>query len=152
MEKALYEPIRKTVEEIFVKLGKCHFEITADGRISNKLKEYLDDTALYILKMEKFSPDIMGYGGRDGRGVIVVEIKKNLKLKDIFQAKQYGEIFRARYVLVVYAKPLTEEIKRCFAQRSILHRSYGSTIMLAEFDEVKGRINEDAWYDGEYPH
>ena len=145
MEKTLYEPVRKALEETFVKLGKCYFEITAGGKISNKLKEYLDDTALYILKVEKFSPDIMGYGGQDGRGVVVVEIKKNLKLKDIFQAKQYGEIFRARYVLVIYTKPLAEEIKRCFKQRySML---YHPDIMLAEFDEVKGQINEDAWYD-----
>ena len=158
MEKSLYEPVKKALEENFKKLGNCYFEITAKGKISDKLKRYFDDIDLHIINVEKFSPDLIGYVikgffSRDNLGlgkaeeIIVVEVKNNLKLKDIYQAKQYGEIFNAKYTLLIYSEPLAEEIRRFLKQRpDILSHSAGyQQVRMAQFDEAEGKIKEDTW-------
>ena len=80
-EEQLYEPIRDTLRNIFrqylekeIKAKEevmrepmsflwknVYLEITANGHFSEMLKEQLDDRALSIIRVEKFSPDIMGF-------------------------------------------------------------------------------------------
>jgi len=64
-EEQLYEPIKNALQREFEKYvgysGKVYLEITAKGRFSEDLKEVLDDRALAILRVERFSPDITGF-------------------------------------------------------------------------------------------
>lgn len=160
MEKTLYEPIKKALEEEFEKFGECHFEITAKGEISNKIKNSLDDFALYIINVERFSPDIMGYVIKrltdrplneilsNKKELVVVEVKHEIKIKDIYQAKQYGEIFNAKYTLLIYTKPMSEEKRRFFEKRPVIlsHTAGYQNVTIAQFDEGTGKIKDDSWY------
>ena len=66
-EEQLYEPVKNALQREFKKYGskyyegKVYLEITAKGQFSEDLKEVLDDKALSILRVERFSPDITGF-------------------------------------------------------------------------------------------
>lgn len=160
VENSLYEPIKNSLEKEFGKLGKCYFEITAKGKISNEIKNLLDDLALYIINVERFSPDIMGYVVKglldkpideilsSNKDLVVVEVKDKIKIKDIYQAKQYGEIFNAKHTLLIYIEPISEEIRRFLEKRPeiLSHLAGYKNLMLAQFDKGKGKILEKSWY------
>ena len=85
-ERDLYEPVRRELAEKFSVSGDVHLEVSADGRISEKVKEKLDDVSLHIINFERVKPDIIGFvrfETRIGRGTgyfqdekIVVEVKR----------------------------------------------------------------------------
>ena len=53
-EKALYEPIRQALIKKFgAVFGDVHIETTSNGKFSHKLKEALDKSTLYIMRVEK---------------------------------------------------------------------------------------------------
>jgi hypothetical protein len=73
-EEQLYEPVLDALKVIFEQYViseakkvmrepldfNVYLEITAKGHFSEMLKEQLDDRALSIIRVEKFSPDING--------------------------------------------------------------------------------------------
>jgi len=160
MEDSYYGPIKKILEKEFGKLGKCYFEITAKGKISNEIKSLLDDLALYIINVERFSPDIMGCvikGFMDKpineilsnkKELVVVEVKPKIKIKDIYQAKQYGEIFNAKYTLLIYIEPMPEEIRRFLRKRAVIlsHSAGYQRVAIVQFDKETGKIKNDSWF------
>lgn len=150
-EKELYEGVKQNLQELFQKIGKCYLEITAEGKISNELKRMLDDLSLYIINVERFSPDIMGYVIEEelseSKDIIVVEIKPSkIRIKDIFQAKIYGEIFNAKYTLLISSESIAEEIRRFLEKRpEILSHSAGyKSVITAQFDKKENIIK--SWY------
>jgi len=101
-----------------------HLEITAKGHFSETLKEQLDDRALSILRVEKFSPDIMGFvqkGPTSSKELITVEVKAEpITLKSISRAKLYQDIFKATYGLLISTERISEEIRRFILDRSAI--------------------------------
>jgi hypothetical protein len=119
-EEKLYEPIVSFLKIMFGKYVEkdveaekklqrdtlsspdenLYLEITANGRFSEFLKEQLDDRALGIINVERFSPDIMGFVQRtksSRKELITVEVKAQpITLKSISRAKLYQDIFQSR--------------------------------------------------------
>jgi hypothetical protein len=160
LEESFYNPVKMALEKEFKKIGNCYFEVTAKGKISSEIKDIFDDVALYIIKVERFSPDIMGYIIKglvykplnkilsNKKELIIVEVKQALKIKDIYQAKQYGEIFNAKYALLIYLESIPVEIKRFLDKRpEILSHSAGyQNVILAQFDKQTQEIIKNSWY------
>ena len=139
-EEKLYEPIKNELERIFesyVAKDKkqtyqssplpspenrdVYLEITAKRHISDILKRQFDTDALYIMKVEEFYPDIMGFVRKEPsspKELITVEVKAiPIKIKHIERAKTYQNIFNARYGLLVSSKGIPEEIRRFVSNR-----------------------------------
>ncbi len=54
---------------------------------------------------------------------ITVEIKREVvTIQHVYQAKMYGDLFRAKYALLISPEPIPEEIKRLHRQLSLLNR------------------------------
>lgn len=146
-EEQLYEPIKKALHrelEDYINsekerassefFGRVHLEITANGHFSERLKEVLDDDALSIIRVEKFSPDIMGFIQKNPyiQELITVEVKaEKIKIKHISTAKLYADIFRAKYGMLISPKRLPEEIKRFISNRYEIR----GNVIIAQFDE-----------------
>jgi len=122
-EKELYEPVRRELAERFSVSGKAYLEVSADGRISETVKEKLDDVCLHIINFERLKPDIIGFlrtETKTGRGVgyyhddmIIAEVKnEQIGITDIIQTKAYAEVFAAQHAFLVSSEPIPEEIKR----------------------------------------
>ncbi len=146
-EEELYEPIQLTLIGILKKYldaekkrlnlptdseGKVHLEITAKGHFSEELKEVLDDKALSIIRVEKFSPDIMGFIQKDqySKEKITVEVKPDkITIKDISRTKLYADIFDAKYGILISPRSIPEEIRRFISDKYAIR----GNIIIAEF-------------------
>jgi len=154
-EEDLYVPIQRELLRKFAAGGaQCHIEITAKGSISNRLKRTLTDVMLHIVDVERFVPDLMGYTYAkepiDPYNVkrIIVEVKnEKIQLKDVFQAKNYGELFEADFALLISTDSLPETIRR-FLEKKVGLTSYWAykTVRIARFDTSTEKIDEDSWY------
>lgn len=153
-EKKLYRPIRDALQKEIDRnllLDTCYLEVTADGKISERIKVQLDDAALYLLKTERRVPDIIGiiydgsllpapFKGQDK--LLVVEVKKHkIRLEDVYQIKSYAEIFKADHAVFITCEPVPEELKRIFDKRpELLGYSIGKNIAVAQFDVKSGKF------------
>ena len=150
-EEQLYEPVKNALQREFEKYvgygGKVYLEITAKGRFSEELKEALDDRALAILRVERFSPDITGFLQKKdstSRELVTVEIKPDkIKINHVYRAKLYADVLNARYGILISPKRIPEEIRRFIKERySIIYRGYGSLI-IAQFDKATDEFKFD---------
>jgi len=138
-EEKLYEPILAALKTKFEQLGDCYIEDTSKGNFSEALKRILDDSALYILKVEKFSPDLTGYLMRKNstsKEIITVEIKPDkIRIKDISKAKLYADVLNAKFAFVISPKSIEEVFRRFVKGRpSIIYRSSSEPVIIAKFD------------------
>jgi len=80
-EDELYAPIIEALNKRFGLLGSCYFEDTHRG-FSEELKDNLDTSSLFILKVEQTYPDLTGYIFEPNAfHIIVVEIKKEANIE-----------------------------------------------------------------------
>jgi hypothetical protein len=158
-EEQLYEPIRKDLEEIFeqyMRKGEkqtyqrepspppeyrdVYLEITANKRISNILKRQLDDDALYIMKVEEFYPDIMGFVRKKPSNsveLITAEVKSMpITIKHIERAKTYQYVFNATYGLLLSSKGIPEEIRRFVLKRPKIR----GDLIIADYELINPAI------------
>ena len=150
-EERLYDPIKKSLERDFGQLGECYLEKTADVRyFPEKLKRVFEPKVLHILRVEKFCPDLTGFLRRKGsrtKEVITVEVKpRNLRIKDINQARLYGEVLKAKFCLLVSPNNIPVEIKQFVKDNQAIIRSYFSTfdrVAILKFDETKSKLTLD---------
>lgn len=148
-EASLYEPVKKALHDALQPIGKCYLEISARSFISNNLKAVLTDSNLFLNLFERYIPDIMGYVEEEhAKPVIVVEVKPSeIKIRDIFQVKQYAQVFDAKYALLISPEPLPEEIKRILkAKNQLLYHQTYRQIFIGLFNEQTGKIDENSWY------
>lgn len=155
-ENHLYEPIKDYLYKKFSQFGDCELEITSK-RITEKAKKWLDDPALFFIRVEKQRPDIIGHFKPDSskkapygfyKGLIVTEVKnKGPTIKDIFQTKLYAEVFDARFAYLISSKEIKEEVRRFLSKRYLL-LSFGShrKVYIGKFDIEKEIVNETDWY------
>jgi len=152
-EERFYFKIKEALEEEFRFSKEVYFEITHKKKPSNKIKKHLGDLALYAVNIERLYPDITGYAVVSSpelfknleTRLIVAEVKSKVKLKDIYQAKCYGEIFNAYYIFIIHIEPLSEEIRRFLKNRpEVLSYCAGyRNIYLSRFDKGSKKID---WY------
>ena len=151
VEKALYEPIKKFLHSAFsAKFGNCHLEITADGRFDESIKEAVPHDIIFTFLGRRASPDLVGFIHNEFgiRDLIVVEVKREkVTLQDIYQTKLYGDLFGARYALLISPEPVPEEIKRLHKILSILNRFMsGWYVYLGQWDDVFSEVIENSWF------
>lgn len=153
-ESVLYGPIKKALTEKFRKRGDVHFEVTSERRLSEELKRRLDDTALHMLDVERFVPDIVGYiiTGKtqygETRELAVAEVKATkIRLRDVLQARGYGVVFDANFAILVSPRPLPERIRRFCEKRHNLavFRGY-ERVSIGQFDRGTNQFVEEEWY------
>lgn len=151
-EERLYDPIKKSLERDFGKLGECYLEKTGDVRyFSEELKRMFETReVLHILRVEKFCPDLTGFLRRkDSRSkeIITVEVKlRNLRIKDINQARLYGEVLRAKHCLLVSPYDIPTEIEQFVKNNTAIISSNLSTfnrVTILKFDEARGEFTLD---------
>ena len=152
-EKELYDPVRQCLQAMFTeKFSNCHLEVTSNGRFSPKLKAAVPSgyEIIFHFLRGRVSPDLTGYveGEYGAKDFITVEIKGGtITLADVYQAKEYAELFGAKYSFIISPAPVPEEIKRLDKVRYILslfllyHK-----LRIAEFDRSTNTIVESSWY------
>jgi len=125
-ESELYEPTRTFLQAKFRNsFRNCHLEITASGKFEEALKKAVLHNIVFSFLKGGGSPDLAGfivdeYGPKD---FITVEIKsEKITIKDIGQAKLYGDLFNAKYAFLISPQPIPEEIKRLHQELFILNR------------------------------
>ena len=98
--------------------------------------------------LKKASPDITGFlKSILGTDFITIEIKmKKIGLDDIYQAKRYADLFKAKYGFLLSCEPIPEEIKRLSNSTNILNKSGEGTIRLAQYDLDTGKILDHTWF------
>lgn len=135
-EKELYEPIKEFLKKSFTqKFGNCILETTAEGNFSDTLKSVVRHDIIFSFLGKKASPDLAGFIHAERsqwiasnvpsivKDFITVEIKKDkITLQDIYQAKMYGDLFGAKYALLVSPSRIPEEIKRLDQRLFITYR------------------------------
>jgi hypothetical protein len=133
-EKDLYKPVRDYLVNILgIEHTNAHLEITAKGHYSEALKHLVRHDIVFSF-LAKAPPDLTGYILREGveprsarssdvENFITAEIKPDkVTLQDIFQAKMYGDLFYARYALLISPEIIGEEIRRLQKKLCILNR------------------------------
>lgn len=136
-ERELYKPLKEYLERVFKKkFGNCYLEITANGVFSSTLKRVVRHDIIFSFLGKKASPDLTGFIHMKGsnwatalegpsivKDFITVEIKRgNITIQDIYQAKMYGDLFQAKYALLISPEGPTEEIRRLDKQLFVTHR------------------------------
>lgn len=150
-EKSLYEPVAKHLHSAFsAKFGNCHLEITARGQFNESIKRVVRHDIIFGFLGRKASPDLVGFI-RDEYGIkdyIVVEVKRGkVTLQDIYQTKLYGDLFGAKYALLISPTPVPEEIKRLHKNLFILYRFMsGWHVYVGEWDEAFQEVRANSWF------
>lgn len=133
-------------------------DITADG-FPQSSQALLQSNVLYLLDSRDFRPDLFGHIGPDctqayGRRdfVLTVEVKLGAPaLRDLFQAKMYGELYWAPVSLLVCTEQPEERLRRLLSERLDLFGYCGGNyqLYLCRYSESTGTI--DWWLDGKGP-
>ena len=136
----------KQIEPLF---GNRHLELTHTGKFSEKLKREVKDDIVFSFLKKRASPDITGFlkGPFSDTQFITVEVKrKRIVLDDIYQAKKYADLFRAKYGFLLSSEPIPEEIKRLSRTTNIFVTSEGRSIKIAQYIEENGKILDRTWF------
>jgi len=159
-ERELYMPIKEYLAEAFTqRSGNCHLEITADGVFSNLLKKVIRNDIIFTFLRRKASPDLTGfihsrgselvltYGPSLVQDFITVEIKcKRITPQDIYQAKMYGDLFQAKYALLISSVPIPEEIRRLDKQIFLTYRFMSGWVLhVGEWCVDEGAVIVSNW-------
>jgi len=157
LEKEYYAKIKSKLEELFkTRYQDVHFEVTADGNFSNRLKSRVSRhrDIIFVFLKGGASPDITGFvnGLKEElrtrysihESFVVIEFKKDaIKLDDIYQTRKYAELLEARYAFLVSLEPIPEEIKRLSQTAfTLLALPIHETLTLTRFDDKSGNLTE----------
>ena len=135
-ERELYEPIKEYLIEAFTeKFGNCHLEITANGVFSDRIQKVVRQDIIFAFLGKKASPDLTGFVHSKGselvlvyspsvvQDFITVEIKaERISIQDIYKAKMYGDLFQARYALLISPEVIPEDLRRLDNQLFVTRR------------------------------
>jgi len=153
----LYESIKEHLEEAFTqKFGNCHLEITAGGVFSNTLKSVVRHHIMFSFLGKRTSPDLTGFIHTQSSDTVVpltpsivkefitVQVKRGkITLQDIYQAKMYGDLFPAKYALLLSSEPIPENIVRLDQRIFLTYRSMrGWYLYIGEWHSRSNAIGE----------
>jgi len=162
-EKTLYEPVKQYLTKLLNNsYSNYHLEITANRTYSEKLKHFITYNIVFSF-LKKAMPDLTGFILKEGIDVklahnkdivsfITVEVKPSkISLPDIYQAKLYGDLFRAKYALLMSPVIIGEEIRRLQNDLKILNRYrnwkvYIGQIVFSRSDKMGSKIEDCIWY------
>lgn len=150
-EKDLYEPIKKFLcSEFDARYGNCYLERTDRRNPSEKVKEAIPkDKDIIMAALPNKKPDLMGFYNDCGdKKLITVEIKLGaIKLEDVYQAKLYGDLFSAKYALLISTVQVPQLIKRLHKALHIFNLSRGErTIYIGQWQgKPHNEVIKDSW-------
>lgn len=161
-EKELYEPVKECLEKAFrEKFGNCYLETTANGIFSDMLKSTIRDDIIFSFLGKKASPDLTGFIHTRGskwvfpsiegpsivKDFITVEIKRGkITPQDIYQTKMYGDLFRAKYALLISPELIPEEIRRLNERVFMTYRYMsGWYLYIGKCSTFKGKTGISGW-------
>jgi hypothetical protein len=150
-EQVLYKPVRDFLHSKFAaKFGNCYLEITAKGHFDEALKKAVRHDIIFAFLRKKASPDLAGFI-RNEFGVkdfITVEVKLDrITLQDIYQAKLYGDLFSAKYALLISPVSIPEEVKRLHQNLFILYRFMsGWRVHIGQWRDESKEVAENSWF------
>lgn len=114
-ERDLYNPIKEFMKQKLCLCGyeDIYVEITADGRISNKVQNKFSHQFTVLEK--RFFPDLIALYKKNKREkAISIEVKDDpLTVRDIFQALSYGIILKSEKAFLISPYSLSPQIT-CF--------------------------------------
>jgi len=147
-EVSYYSLIKNAIEKIFKERKlEVYLEITATTGITDKLKRAIPKEtrkiAFPFLKIKK--PDIFGFIKREfSNDLIVIEVKQDIKIDDVYQTKLYKEILSSRYTFLVSLNEISVEIEDlCRENYNILHSAQDSIynfFVVVEFNKKANRF------------
>jgi len=156
-EKELYKIIKIYLEERFRLdgLGESDYSyylaITSEGKFPEKILNQVPEQneIIFSFLKKKNSPDLTGFV-KEGRFThfITVEIKNNtITLEDVYQAKRYADLFRAKYGFLLSTKPIPTTIKR-LCKRFLILNIVGTAdrLRLAQYDVERTVVIEKSWF------
>ncbi len=115
-EKIYYEKIRKLLIKQFRHVGECHLWDTS-GTLNDKVQKLVSDEAIWFLDSRRRKPDIMGYF-KDQKRLVLAEVKdERLKFKEVYQIKQYVDIFWPEFAFLITTKEFNETYHRFLCKR-----------------------------------
>jgi hypothetical protein len=159
-EKELYRPIKVYLQKAFEqKFGQCYLEITASGVFSDELKRAVRNDIAFAFIGKKASPDLTGFiytipliwgkwTSSDIQDFITVEIKSGkITIQDVYQAKMYGDLFQAKYALLISPESIPEEIRRLDERLFCVTYRYmsGWYLYIAKWSSYDKAIIEHLW-------
>lgn len=161
VESQLYDGVKRALTS-YLRQGDDRFpimlEITAN-KFPESLKPYVPKELLLLLTNRDMRPDLFGHLGPDctetyGRTnfVITAEVKPYpITVSDVFQAKKYGEIFFAKFALLISPMlPKQETIELLKMRLDFLGYSSGNCLLyIGRYAESEKRI--DWWFDKTEP-
>ena len=158
-EKELYKPIRKVLADEFQRrFGReCYLEVTANGVFSETIKRVVRHDIVFKFLGRSISPDLTGFVPRKSltllepsniEDFITVEIKREkVTPQDIYQAKMYGDLFQAKYALLISPEPIPEEIRRLQQQLFISNRFMsGWVVYIGQWEVMAGSGFVTMWF------
>ncbi|MGB8781252.1 MAG: hypothetical protein WCD81_11480 [Candidatus Bathyarchaeia archaeon] len=143
LERELKEYLNSQRERIGPQFtGKVHSEITANGHFPEELKEVLDNEILHIIRVEKFSPDLMGFIEKTQyqKELITIEVKdEKISIQSISRAKLYADIFNAKYGMLISTQGIGTETERFISNRWAIR----GNVIIAQFHEANNNFSFD---------
>ena len=129
--------IKEYLEDALIqKFGNCHLEITAGGVFSNTIRSVVRHQLMFSFLGKRMSPDLTGFIHIQGSDAVVpltpsivkefitVQVKRGkITLQDIYQSKMYGDLFTAKYALLISSEPIPENIIRIDQRIFLTYRS-----------------------------
>jgi hypothetical protein len=161
IEKELYEPVRRHLWNCFQppKFDYAYLAVTSDGNFPEEILTHVPqyEEIIFAFLKKKNSPDITGFVELVTKTepkyatfqFITVEIKNAvIKLEDIYQAKRYADLFKAKHGFLISTKPIPTTIKRLCEKIPILYiaGTQYDKLRLAQFDVEKNKIIEESWF------
>lgn len=163
LEQELYEPIRRYLASLLQRSFDCHhLEVTANGAYSQTLRHFVRHDIVFSF-LKTASPDLTGFVLKNGVDIslasssdvesfITVEVKPTkITLQDIYQAKMYGDLFYAKYALLISPEIIGEEIRRLHKRLRVLNRfrdwkTYVGEVVIQDVQKVV--VQDCIWYPG----
>lgn len=169
-EKEFYEPIRKILLNNFkTAFDDCRLWVTSEGSFPEEIKTHFHkgDEIIFSFLKKKNSPDLTGYVKLIAKAepessplrewfnedvaayhFITVEIKNTrIELADIYQAKRYADLFKAKFGLLISTKPIPTEIIRLCETIPILVTARKEKMRIGQFDpERDTTIWNSCWF------
>jgi len=95
-----------------------YLKITHNKGLDKRIKDELDDYALFAYNKREGCPDIIGFSKFRGKSLIITaEVAKKVSFTSIYQAKRYAEILRADWAFLISNKEISSEKKKILLKR-----------------------------------
>lgn len=161
MEERLYQGVKKALTA-YLRQADDNFpimlEITAD-RFPESLKPHIQRELLFLLENKDLRPDFLGHIGPNctstygtSEFIMTVEVKpKEFTLRDIFQAKMYGEVYSVPFAFLIFTElPKHRLLELVRLRRDFLAYSAGlQTLYIARYSKHDETL--DWWFDKREP-